>query len=321
MTLALLFSPQGSQAVGMGRDLADAWPEAAGIFAQADEAVGWSVSHVAWQGPEERLNQTQQTQPCLVTTSLACLVALRAASARSGRTLEPAFVAGHSVGEYAALVAAGVLGAPDAIRLVARRGELMGAARVDGGMAAVIGLDRDAVAEAIAAVASPAELVVANDNAPGQVVISGTRGALDDAGEALKTAGARRVIPLPVSGPFHSPWMAEVSDALAAAFEDAAWADAVPPVVSNVTAEPVTDAERIRNLLAEQERSPVEWVASVRRMVADGVDTFIECGPGAALTGMAKRIAPETRTLNVSDAATLDATIQALGAVPAQASA
>ena len=321
MSVALVFSPQGSQAVGMGRDLAEAWPEAKELFAQADTALGWSVSDVAWAGPEERLSQTQQTQPSLVTTSLACLAALRAAMARSGHPLEPVFMAGHSVGEYAALVAAGALGAPDAIRLVARRGELMGAATVDGGMAAVIGLDREAVADTIEKVASPTDLVVANDNAPGQVVISGTRDALLDAQDALKAAGARRVIPLPVSGPFHSPWMADISDALAAAFEDVAWADASPPVVSNVTAEPVTDAQRIRNLLAEQVRSPVEWVASVRRMARDGVDTFIECGPGAALTGMVRRIAPEARTLNVSDVATLDATIRALGAVPAEASA
>ena len=305
----------------MGRDLAGRWPESARAFEEADLALGWKVSDVAWDGPEERLNQTQQTQPCLVATSLACLAALRAASARAGVELKPAFVAGHSVGEYAALVAAGVLAAPDAIRLVARRGELMGAAPVDGGMAAVIGLDRDAVADVIGAVASPADLVVANDNAPGQVVISGTREALLNAEEALKAAGARRVIPLPVSGPFHSPWMAEVSDALAAAFEEADWSNAAPPVVSNVTAEPVTDAERIRNLLAEQVRSPVEWVAGVRRMADDGVDTFIECGPGAALTGMVKRIAPEARTLNVSDVATLDATVAALGSVPAEASA
>jgi len=321
VSIALLFSPQGSQAVGMGRDLAEAWPDAAAVFALADEALGWKVSEVAWQGPEDRLNQTQQTQPCLVTTSLACLAALRSATAREDLPLEPAFVAGHSVGEYAALVAAGVLAAPDAIRLVARRGALMGAAEVDGGMAAVIGLDRDAVAETIGAVASPADLVVANDNAPGQVVISGTRTALLDAEEVLRAAGARRVIPLPVSGPFHSPWMAEASDALAAAFDEVAWSDAAIPVVSNVTAEPVTDAAKIRNLLAEQVRSPVEWVASVRRMAEDGVDPFVECGPGAALAGMLKRIAPEARTLNVSDLATLDATMQSLGAVPAKASA
>lgn len=321
MSVALLFSPQGSQAVGMGRDLAGQWPAAAEVFAMADDALGWSVTEVAWTGPEERLNQTQQTQPCLVTTSLACLAAVRASAARSGIDLQPAFMAGHSVGEYAALAAAGVLDGVDAIRLVARRGELMGATTVDGGMAAVIGLDREVVADAIGTVASPADLVVANDNAPDQVVISGTRGALRDAEQALKTAGARRVISLPVSGPFHSPWMAEVSDALAAAFDGVAWSDAAPPVVSNVTAEPVTDADRIRNLLAEQVRSPVEWVASVRRMADDGVDTFIECGPGSALTGMVRRIVPGARTFTVNDVATLDAAVHALGAVRAQASA
>jgi [acyl-carrier-protein] S-malonyltransferase len=321
VSLALLFSPQGSQAIGMGRELAERYPAAAAIYREADAVAGWSVSGVAWEGSEERLNDTRQTQPCLVTTSLACLAALRANADEAGIGLAPKFVAGHSVGEYAALAAAGTLSGADAIRLVARRGELMADAQVDGGMAAVIGLDREAVADAIAATASPADLVVANDNAPGQVVISGTRDALLSAEEALKAVGARRVIPLPVSGPFHSPWMAEVSDQLAAAFEDVPWSDAQPPVVSNVTAEPVTDAGRIRALLAEQVRSPVEWVASVRRMVNEGVDTFVECGPGSALTGMVKRITPEARTLNVADRATLDATLRALGAVPAQASA
>ena len=321
MTLALLFSPQGSQAVGMGRDLAERFSAAAAVYDEADRVAGWSVSAVAWQGPAERLNDTRQTQPCLVTTSLACLAALRASAADAGIGVDPAFVAGHSVGEYAALAAAGALAAGDAIRLVARRGQLMTEAQVTGGMSAVIGLDREAVAEAIGAAASPADLVVANDNAPGQVVISGTRDALLAAEPVLKEAGARRVIPLPVSGPFHSPWMAEVSDQLAEAFERVTWSDARPPVVSNVTAEPVTDAGRIRSLLAEQVRSPVEWVASVRRMVAEGVDTFIECGPGSALTGMVKRIAPEARTLNVADVASLDATLQALDAVPAEASA
>jgi len=321
MTLALLFSPQGSQSVGMGRDLAQRFAAAAGVYDEAGRVTGWPVSQVAWEGPEERLNNTRQTQPCLVTTSLACLAALRTAASEVGVSIEPAFVAGHSVGEYAALAAAGVLATADAVRLVARRGALMAEAQVEGGMAAVIGLDREAVADAIAAAASPADLVVANDNAPGQVVISGIRDALLAVEPALKQAGARRVIALPVSGPFHSPWMAEVSDQLAEAFAQVAWSDAQPPVVSNVTAEPVTDAGRIRSLLAEQVRSPVEWVASVRRMVDEGVDTFIECGPGSALTGMIKRIAPETRTLNVADVASLDETLQALGAVPVEASA
>lgn len=315
MTTALLFSPQGSQVVGMGRALAEASPAARSIFEEADATLGRSISDVAWNGPEERLNDTRWTQPALLTTSVAALVALRE---RVG--LAPAFVAGHSVGEYAALVAAAVLSFADALRLVARRGELMAAESASGGMSAVIGLGRETVGRTVESVASPADLVVANDNAPGQVVISGTSDALARATEALKAAGARRVLPLSVSGPFHSPHMARVGDALAEAFGTVSWHEPALPVVSNVTAEPETDPERLRNLLAEQVRSPVEWVASVRRMAADGVDTFIECGPGNALTGMVRRISPEARTLNVSDPATLAATADALRAEPAGAS-
>jgi [acyl-carrier-protein] S-malonyltransferase len=311
VSLALVFSPQGAQMVGMGQDLAEGSSGARAVFETADAVLGWSVRTLAWDGPVERLNETQWTQPALLTTSVAAHSALEASIDPS-----PAFVAGHSVGEYAALVAAGVLSFRDALRVVARRGELMSRASVEGGMAAVIGLDRSVVDEVIAAIASPADLVVANDNAPGQVVISGRRASLIDAEPALRKAGAGRVIGLPVSGPFHSPWMADVSDQLARAMDDVEWQDADPPVVSNVTAEPVTDASIIRGLLAEQVRSPVEWVASVRRMVAEGVDTFVECGPGSALTGMVKRIAPEARTLNVSDMTTLDETATAVRGLP-----
>ena len=310
MTIALLFPPQGSQSVGMGRDLAEGTPAAWAIFEMADKVLGWSVRELAWEGPAERLNETQWTQPALLTTSVAALAALQARIDPA-----PAFVAGHSVGEYAALVAAGVLSFPDALRLVARRGELMARPSVEGGMVAVIGLDRSTVAEIIAAAASPPDLVVANDNAPGQVVISGTGAAIADAEPALRQAGARRVIPLPVSGPFHSPWMAGVCDDLAHAFDPVAWHDADPPMISNVTAEPVEDAGMIRALLAEQVRSPVEWVASIRWMVGNGVDTFIECGPGEALAGMVRRIAPESRTVNVSDLATLEGAAAAVRAL------
>lgn len=309
MSLALLFSPQGSQAVGMGRELATRSAAARAIHASADAALGWSVSTLCWEGPADRLNDTQQTQPCLLTTSIASAAALEEAV---GEPLRPAFVAGHSVGEYAAVVAAGVLGLADALRMVALRGTLMAAQSGSDGMAAVIGLDRDVVQKTVEAVAGPTELVLANDNAPGQVVISGSLAAIDRARRLLREQGAKRVIRLNVSGAFHSPHMASVAEALADAFGDLDWRDADPPVVSNVTAEPVVDAGRIRNLLAEQVRSPVEWVASMRRLVEEGVDTFVECGPGNALAGMLKRIAPEVRTLAVNDAKTLERAVAEL---------
>jgi [acyl-carrier-protein] S-malonyltransferase len=315
VTIALLFSPQGSQAVGMGRALAEASAEACAVFSEADATLGWPVSTLCWEGPEAELNLTRQTQPCLVATELACLAALRATTGG----LQPAFVAGHSVGEYAALVAAGVLSMPDALRLVARRGELMAEAS-GGGMLAVIGLSRQAVSEAVALVGPPEAIVVANDNAPGQVVVSGTNEALAAATDALTAAGARRIIPLRVSGAFHSPAMSNVAERLRAAFEDVAWRDPQIPVVSNVTAEPLTEAGAVRRLLARQVSSPVEWVASVQRMRDAGVDTFIECGPGSALTGMVRRIAPDARLGNVSDPATLAATVETLQPARAEAS-
>jgi [acyl-carrier-protein] S-malonyltransferase len=307
MTLALLFSPQGSQWVGMGRELAERSPAAAAAFAEADASLGWSVSEACWSGPAERLDDTRQTQPCLLTTSVAAFRALVEAA-----DPVPAVVAGHSVGEYAALVAAGVLELPAALRLVSRRAELMAGAG-EGGMSAVLGLDRDAVQAVVDGLARPTELVVANDNAPGQVVVSGRTDALDAVEVAMREAGARRVMRLPVSGPFHSPLMAGVAEELATAFENETWRDAGVPVMSNVSAEPVTDANRIRALLAEQVRAPVEWVRCVRAMVESGVDTMIECGAGAALVGMVRRIAPDVTTATVANAATLEGAIDLLG--------
>ena len=323
MTLALLFSPQGSQHVGMGRDLAERSPAAAAVFAEADEVLGWSVTDTCWNGPADRLDDTRQTQPCLLATSIAALRALEEVAHPT-----PALVAGHSVGEYAALVAAGVLDLAAGLRLVWQRAELMAGASADGeggdggegGMAAVIGLDRETVQAIVDGLSRPTELVVANDNAPGQVVISGLRDALEAAEEPLRAEGARRILQLPVSGAFHSPLMAGVAGELATAFEAETWHEARVPVVSNVTAEPLTDADRIRALLAEQVRSPVEWVASVRRMVDDGVGMMIELGPGSALSGMVRRIAPEVTTANVSDAKSLDRAA-ALLASPARVAA
>jgi [acyl-carrier-protein] S-malonyltransferase len=311
MTLALLFSPQGSQAIGMGRDLAEHHPAARAVFDEADATLGWSVSATCWYGPAERLADTRQTQPCLLTTSIAALRAL----AESGAPT-PSVVAGHSVGEYAALVAAGVLDLPAALRLVSRRAALMADAGGEGGMAAVLGLDRATVDEVVASVGRPTELVVANDNAPGQVVISGGRDALLAVEEPMRAAGAKRIVRLPVSGAFHSPLMAAVAEALAEAFAAESWREPAIPVMSNLTAEPESDPDRIRALLAEQVRSPVEWVRCVERMVADGVDTMIECGAGAALVGMVRRIAPDVRTGTVTDTASLGAAAALL--TPAQ---
>ena len=317
MSLALLFSPQGSQVVGMGRELAERSAAARAAFEEADDTLGWSVSGTCWDGPRRRLDDTRQTQPCLLTTSVA---AHRALGERVA--LEPAMVAGHSVGEYAALVAAGVVEFAASLRLVARRAELMAAVDADGGMAAVLGLDRETVEAVIASVGKPTELVMANDNAPGQVIISGRLPALEAAEEPMRAAGAKRIVRLAVSGAFHSPLMIGVVDALAAAFDGEAWREASVPMISNVTAEPLTDAGRIRALLAEQVRSPVEWFRSVQRMHADGIDLAIECGPGGALIGMVKRIAPGIRTAAVGDVASLDVAVQLLEAgVPATASA
>ena len=302
MSLALLFSPQGSQVVGMGRGLAERSPAARETYEEADATLGWSISATSWDGPAEHLDDTRQTQPCLLTASVAAYRAL-------GEQVElgPRLVAGHSVGEYAALVAAGVLDFAAALRLVARRAALMADVDTQGGMAAVLGLDRAAVERVVDGVARPTELVVANDNAPGQVVISGRLDALEAVEEPMRAAGAKRVVRLSVSGAFHSPLMTDVADGLATAFEDETWRDAAVPLISNVTAEPLTDATRIRALLAEQVRSPVEWVHCVERMVAEGIDTVVECGPGTALTGMVRRIAPQLRTANAGDPASVDA--------------
>ena len=311
--LAFCFPGQGSQEVGMGRAFAEAFPEARAVFAEASEEVGYDVGRVCFEGPIEDLTRTEVQQPALVATSVACLRAVETIG------LKPDFVIGHSVGEYAALVAAGVLEFAAALRLVARRAALMARADAEGGMAAIIGLSREAVDRAVDAIGRPTELVVANDNAPGQVVISGSRVALEAAEAALRSSGARRVIRLPVSGAFHSPLMAGVAEELATAFESEPWRDASVPVVSNVTAEPLTDADRLRALLAEQVRSPVEWVRCVERMAADGVDTFVELGSGSALVGMVMRIVPDARAESVGDLTGLAAAETLVGS-PAGAS-
>lgn len=302
MAVAWLFPGQGSQAVGMGKELADAYASAARVFAEANEALGVDLRRLCFEGPQAELDRTANTQPALLAASIA---ALRAAEEESGELAEPVVVLGHSLGEFSAIVAAGALPLPDALRLVRRRGELMQAADPAGGMAAVLGLDADAVARAIAG--SP--LVVANDNAPGQVVISGPRDALDRAGDALRAAGAKRVVGLRASAAFHSPAMRAVASELRRAIDAARWSALRYPIVTNVDGSVHEHARELPELLERQVWSPVQWVLAMRRAAGEGASAFVEFGPGTVLTGLAKRILPDVVTANVADAGTLRAAV------------
>ena len=289
---AWIFPGQGSQAVGMGKALYDAHPEVRALYDAADRALGYPISGLCFNGPTDTLQQTNHAQPALLVTELAHLQALKLRPGWDPRP--PLFVAGHSLGEYAALVAAGALQFADALNLVAERGRLMQQAGSVGGptgMAAVIGLDDAALGE----VCREAGVDIANLNAPGQVVISGPLEALEAASALARQRGARRVVPLQVSAAFHSRWMRPMSEHLAQAIAATPITDPSLPVVANVTARPVASAAEIRQLLAAQTYSPVRWVESVQHMASQGVDTFIEIGPGKVLTGLVKRIVPDAQ--------------------------
>jgi len=295
--IAWLFPGQGSQSVGMGKALTDAFPDAAGTYDEANHALGFDVRSLCSDGPASELERTANAQPAILATSIA---ALRVARAQGLGTDDPILL-GHSLGEFTALVAGGALEFADALRLVRKRGELMQAADASGGMAAVLGLDADVVAKAI----DGTGVVVANDNAPGQIVVSGPLASMPAATEALKAAGAKRVIPLKVSGAFHSPAMRAVAPALAEAIRATPFHELTYRVIANVDAEPHEHAADFVTLLEQQVHSPVQWVASVRRAAAEGATTFVEFGAGNVLTGLVKRILPDAKIANVSDPATL----------------
>ncbi|MBW3555174.1 MAG: ACP S-malonyltransferase [Gemmatimonadetes bacterium] len=286
--VGLLFPGQGSQFVGMGRDLAERFPAAASVFERADSALGVALTRIMWEGPEDELTATHNAQPAILAHSVAVLEALR------DRLPAVSMAAGHSLGEFSAYVSAGSLDFEDAVRAVRRRGELMFRSGQErpGAMAAVLGLEDEALERVCreAAQATGGACVPANFNAPGQIVISGDEPAVEAAMELAKEAGARRAVPLNVSGAFHSPLMAVAEDGLQAHLHAVELVDPAFPVVSNVSAEPVTGAVEARDLLVRQLTSPVRWVASMRTMRGHGVTRFLEIGPGAVLAGLMKRI-------------------------------
>jgi [acyl-carrier-protein] S-malonyltransferase len=283
----------------MGKDLADRYPSAARVFEEANEAIGIDLRALCFDGPQDDLDRTANTQPALVAASIA---ALRAAEEAVGAPLpEPVVVLGHSLGEFSALVAGGALTLADAVRLVRTRGELMQAADPRGAMAAVIGLDAYVIARALIGT----HVVVANDNAPGQVVISGPRSELAPAADELKKVGAKRIIPLRVSAAFHSPAMQAAAPRLRQAIDVTPFSALRYRLIANVDARVHEHAREMPALLEKQVWSPVQWVASVKRAHEEGSSAFVEFGPGTVLTGLVKRILPHMVTGNVSDENTL----------------
>ena len=305
---AFVFPGQGSQTVGMGQALASTSPAAAAVFATADAALGEPISAVAWTGPQELLDRTEQAQPALLATSIAYLEALRERWAATASEPRPTFAAGHSMGQYSAMVAAGALELGDAVRLVRERGIQMqasGAGR-EGRMAAIIGLDEARLPELIERAGRDGIIGVANRNSPGQVVISGERAAIAAAIGIARELGAKRAIELPVSVAAHSPLMADAAAAMAVTLAEVEFHDPRPALLANADGRPIDSADACRTELVDHLTSGVDWVGAVERMAGDGVTSFIEIGPGRVLTGLIKRIAPDADAIATDDAAAPD---------------
>ena len=328
--VAFLFPGQGSQAVGMGADVFATSSAARQVFGAVDEALGFSLSTLCFQGPEDTLRDTVNAQPAIVTVSLALLAAFQEALSPHNYSwsfpLVPGYTAGHSVGEIAALVVSGALDLKNAARLVRERGRLMHheGTICPGGMAAIISMDAEQLQEVCQEATNQAlahypaddsgktahpglgRVIVANFNAPGQIVISGEQYALQLAMDLAKKKGAKRVMPLAVSGAFHSPVMEPAAVGLAQAILATSMQDATIPVISNIHATPLTEAQAIRDGLARQIASPVQWIRTIEYMASAGVTVFIEIGPGQALTGMVKRIIKGATTVSISSAADIE---------------
>jgi [acyl-carrier-protein] S-malonyltransferase len=310
MSLAFIFPGQGSQSPGMGHELAEAFPAARKVFEEADDALGFALSRLCFEGPAEELQLTENTQPAILATSVAVL---RAAEAEG--LPRPDFVAGHSLGEYSALVAAGALSLRDAVQVVRKRGRFMQEAVPvgAGAMAAILGADVETV-EAACAEARQGDEVCgpANINSPGQIVIAGSAAAVERAIPILKARGAKRAVPLKVSAPFHCALMLPAQERLAAELKEIEFKDLSVPLVTNVNAAVIRTGAEARESLVRQVSSPVRWRESVELLARENVSTFVEIGPGKVLCGLVRQTAPQSRCLNVEDKASLDATLAAL---------
>ena len=299
--IAYVFPGQGSQNVGMGLDLYNNYSSARGVFDEADATLGCPLSRLCFEGPEEELTKTNNVQPAVLATSVACF---RAAQQVSNKNLpSPSFVAGHSLGEYTALVAADVLSLADAVSLVRERGRLMYEAgqKNPGSMLAIIGLDKEAVED----ICFHSKTEISNVNCPGQIVISGTLDALSEASNLAKTKGARHPIPLKVSGAFHSALMEPIMSEFGKVLSSFVFHPPAIPIIANVTAEPLVDVKSIKEELLKQLRYCIQWQRSIEYMVRSGVSTFYEIGPGKVLSGLIRRISAQVQTFNVSDITTL----------------
>ena len=307
--IGLVFPGQGSQSVGMGKALCEAHPHLKQVYDEASTVLGYDVAALCFEGPAETLNLTEHTQPALLVSSIAALRALQPAG------INPVAVAGHSLGEYSALVAAGGLSYRDAVGIVQKRGRYMSEAVPAGTglVAALLGLAADAVKEVCREAASAGVVQAANFNSPGQVVIAGEKAAVERAIEIAKTKGCKKAVPLPVSVPVHTPLMRKAADRLAKDLAAISWSDLLMPLINNAEAKQIVNAADIQPSLVRQLPSSVLWEDSVKAMAAMGVKTFVEVGPGAVLTGLIRRILPDAVTMNVNDPKSLDATRTALG--------
>lgn len=313
MARALVFPGQGSQSVGMGKDLYDAFASAREVFQEVDDALGQNLSKLMFEGPEDDLTLTENAQPALMTVSLAAMAVLKSEGGFDLSTSAD-FVAGHSLGEYSALAAAGTFSLADTARLLKLRGQSMQQAVPvgEGAMAALLGLDLDATKEVVEAAAEGEILATANDNAPGQVVVSGKTSAVERAVDVAKEKGAKRAMLLQVSAPFHCPMMAPAADVMAKALSEVEVSAPVVPLIANVTAGPVSDPAEIQRLLVEQVTGMVRWRESVETMKSKGVDTLVEVGSGKVLSGLARRIDRELTSANVGSPADVEAFLASL---------